>query len=61
MFERFTPAAHRVVELANQEADRLRHGYLGAEHVLAGIVQQADSPGRAGAASTRVEPGGRPG
>lgn len=44
MFERFTPAAHRVVELADQEADRLRHGYLGPEHVLVGIVRQADSP-----------------
>ena len=44
MFERFTPAAHRVVELADQEADRLRHGYLGPEHVLVGIVGQAESP-----------------
>jgi ATP-dependent Clp protease ATP-binding subunit ClpA len=44
VFERFTQPAHRVVELANQEADRLRHGYLGPEHVLVGIVRQADSP-----------------
>jgi ATP-dependent Clp protease ATP-binding subunit ClpA len=44
VFERFTPAAHRVVELADQEADRLRHGYLGPEHVLVGIVGQAESP-----------------
>jgi ATP-dependent Clp protease ATP-binding subunit ClpA len=44
VFERFTQPAYRVVELANQEADRLRHGYLGPEHVLVGIVRQADSP-----------------
>ncbi len=43
MFERFTPAAHEVVELANQEADRLQHNYLGPEHVLVGILRQDSS------------------
>ncbi len=43
MFERFTPAAHEVVELANQEADRLQHNYLGPEHVLVGILRQGGS------------------
>jgi hypothetical protein len=43
MFERFTPAARRVVELAQREADRLRHNYVGPEHILAGTVWQGQS------------------
>jgi ATP-dependent Clp protease ATP-binding subunit ClpA len=44
VFERYTPAARRVVELAEEEADRLGHNYLGPEHVLLGIVRDGDSP-----------------
>lgn len=44
MFERFTEGARQVVELAEQESDRLGHNYLGPEHVLAGIAAQAGSP-----------------
>ena len=47
MFERFTRPAGQVMELACEEADRLRHDYLGPEHVLAGLARQAD--GRAAA------------
>src|SRR5829696_4527599 len=43
MFERFTQAAHRVVELAEEEAARLGHRYLGPEHVLLGLVRDGDS------------------
>jgi ATP-dependent Clp protease ATP-binding subunit ClpA len=43
VFERFTQPAHRVVELAEEEADRLGHGYVGPEHVLLGIVRHGDS------------------
>lgn len=43
MFERFTQPAHRVVELATEEADRLGHSYLGPEHVLLGIVRDGES------------------
>ena len=43
MFERFTQPARRVVELAEGEADRLRHGYLGPEHLLLGTVRHGDS------------------
>lgn len=44
MFERFTEPARRVVELALDESDRLGHGYLGAEHVLAGIAAHGGGP-----------------
>lgn len=43
MFERFTQPAHRVVELAEEEAARLGHRYLGPEHVLLGIVRDDNS------------------
>ena len=42
-FERFTEPASQVIELACEEAERLRHDYLGPEHVLAGLARQEDS------------------
>lgn len=38
MFERFTEPPHEVMDLAGQESDRLRHDYVGPEHVLAGLA-----------------------
>ena len=43
MFERFTEPARQVMDLACGEADRLRHDYVGPEHVLAGLSGQAGS------------------
>lgn len=43
MFERFTEPAHKVMELACEEADRLRHDYVGPEHYLAGLARQENS------------------
>jgi ATP-dependent Clp protease ATP-binding subunit ClpA len=43
VFERFTQPAHRVVELADEEAARLGHNYLGPEHVLLGILRDGNS------------------
>jgi ATP-dependent Clp protease ATP-binding subunit ClpC len=40
MFERFTDRARMVMQLANQEAMRLNHEYIGTEHVLLGLVQE---------------------
>ena len=37
VFERFTGPADQVMCLAYEEADRLRHDYVGPEHVLAGL------------------------
>ena len=48
MFERFSGSAREVMALADAEADRLHHDYVGPEHVLAGLAAQAD--GRAAAA-----------
>ena len=38
MFERFTRDAREVVTRAQSEARRLRHGWIGTEHLLLGLV-----------------------
>ena len=38
MFERFTDRARRVVVLAQEEARRLNHNYIGTQHVLLGLI-----------------------
>src|ERR1035437_10836784 len=38
MFERFTERARQVVVLAQEEAKALRHGHIGTEHILLGLV-----------------------
>jgi len=40
MFERFTERARKVVALAQEEAGRLRHDYIGTEHLLLGLVRE---------------------
>ena len=38
MFERFTDRARKVMALANQEAQRFNHEYIGTEHLLLGLA-----------------------
>ncbi len=40
MFERFTERARKVIVLAQEEAGRLRHDYIGTEHLLLGLVHE---------------------
>jgi ATP-dependent Clp protease ATP-binding subunit ClpA len=47
MFERFTDEARRAVALAQEEAGELRHGWIGTEHLLLGVL-------RAGGDGTRL-------
>lgn len=42
MFERFTERARQVVVLAQQEAREMNCGYIGAEHILLGIVAEEE-------------------
>ncbi len=42
MFERFTDRARRVVVLAQEEARLLNHNYIGTEHILLGLIAEAD-------------------
>lgn len=41
-FARFTDEARLVVDLARREALALRHGYLGTEHILLGLLAARD-------------------
>jgi ATP-dependent Clp protease ATP-binding subunit ClpC len=49
MFERFTNQARRVVVLAQEEARRLLHNYIGTEHILLGLLREDE-----GAAATAL-------
>lgn len=42
MFERFTDRARRVVVLAQEEARKLNHNYIGTEHILLGLIQEGE-------------------
>jgi hypothetical protein len=42
MFKRFTDRARQVVVLAQDEARRLDHNYIGTEHILLGLIREGD-------------------
>jgi ATP-dependent Clp protease ATP-binding subunit ClpA len=44
MFERFSDEARQAVALAQEEAVELRHGWIGTEHLLLGVLR-ADGEG----------------
>ena len=43
VFGRFTEQAHRILDLAQGEAERAGHRYLGPEHVLLGLLAEDNS------------------
>ncbi|MDG2200698.1 MAG: ATP-dependent Clp protease ATP-binding subunit [Phycisphaerales bacterium] len=45
MFERLTDRARKVMALANQEAQRFNHEYIGTEHILLGLVKEGSGVG----------------
>jgi ATP-dependent Clp protease ATP-binding subunit ClpC len=45
MFERLTDRARKVMALANQEAQRFNHEYIGTEHILLGLVKDGSGVG----------------
>ena len=48
MYDRFTDRARKVMLLANEEARRLKHEYIGTEHILLGLLLLKDGGGVAG-------------
>ena len=38
--QRFTQRARRVLGLAQEEAERMRHAYIGTEHLLMGLLKE---------------------
>ena len=53
MFERFTDQSRRAVVLAQEEARRFDHNYIGTEHLLAGLLRE-----ERGAAARALEAAG---
>ncbi len=45
MYERFTERSRKVMVLANQEAQRFSHEYIGTEHILLGLVKEGSGVG----------------
>ena len=41
-FDKFTDRARRVLTLAQDEAQRFSHSYIGTEHLLLGLVREGD-------------------
>ena len=41
-FEKFSERARRVLSLAQEEAQRFHHSYIGTEHILLGLVRETD-------------------
>ena len=54
-FERFTEEAKKVLTLAQEEAERGHHSYIGTEHLLIGIMRNGDGPGARALASLDVQ------
>lgn len=44
-FDRFTERARKVLSLAQEEAQRFQHNYIGTEHLLLGLVQEGEGVG----------------
>lgn len=42
MFGRFTERAQKAILLAQEEAKRLRHNYVGTEHILLGLIAEKE-------------------
>jgi hypothetical protein len=42
MFERFSDRSRRAVVLAQEEARRLDHNYIGTEHILLGLISEGE-------------------
>ncbi|MBI2908485.1 MAG: ATP-dependent Clp protease ATP-binding subunit [Chloroflexi bacterium] len=41
-FDKFTERARKVLTLAQEEAQRFNHNYIGTEHILLGLVREGD-------------------
>src|SRR5712692_9089896 len=57
MYERFTDRARKVMLLANQEAQRFNHTYIGTEHILLGLVKEGSGVAASVLKNFDVDPG----
>jgi len=54
-FEKFSERARKVLSLAQEEAQRFNHNYIGTEHILLGLVRETDGVAAKVLASLGVE------
>ena len=54
-FEKFSERARRVLSLAQEEAQRFNHNYIGTEHILLGLVRETDGVAARVLSSLNVE------
>ena len=54
-FAKFTERARKVLSLAQEEAQRFEHNYIGTEHLLLGLVREGDGVAAKVLASFDVE------
>ncbi len=54
-FDRFNNSGKRVLALAQEEAIRLKHNYIGTEHLLLGLVREGESAAARALGSLGVE------
>ena len=47
MFERFDDCARRVMVIADEEARRFKHEFIGTEHILLGMMKEGEGVGAA--------------
>ena len=40
--DKFTPSARRTLSLAQEEAQRFKHNYIGTEHLLLGLIREKE-------------------
>ena len=55
MFQRFSDSARRVVVLAQEEARKLNHNYIGTEHLLLGLIQEGDGVAAKALAAVQID------
>jgi len=56
-FAKFTDQARRVLALAQEEAQRLKHNYVGTEHLLLGLVDQDEGVAAQVLGNLGIKPG----
>jgi ATP-dependent Clp protease ATP-binding subunit ClpC len=54
-FEKFSERARRVLALAQEEAQRFNHNYIGTEHILLGLVRETEGGAAKVLANLNVE------
>jgi len=55
-FDKFTERARRVLSLAQEEAQRFQHNYIGTEHLLLGLVRESEGVAAKVLGNLGVEP-----